>query len=99
MCSYGERTLMGAEVSMTSVLVPDLLKVMEAAGVLRVGRTTAYDLVGKLPDLIDIALSQICEREAGSSHLPIPTTCRRSLRRRDPTRRSAGVRITSCSAV
>jgi hypothetical protein len=46
MCSYGEHTLMGAEVSMTPALVPDLLKVMEAAGVLRVGRTTAYDLVG-----------------------------------------------------
>ena len=38
---------MGAEVSMASVVVPDLLKVMEAAGVLRVGRTTAYDQVGK----------------------------------------------------
>ena len=38
---------MGAEVSMTPVVVPDLLTVMEAAGVLRVGRTTAYDLVGK----------------------------------------------------
>jgi hypothetical protein len=47
MCSYGERTLMGAEVSVTPVLVPDLLTVMEAAGVLRVGRTTAYDQVGK----------------------------------------------------
>jgi excisionase family DNA binding protein len=38
---------MGAEVSMTPVAVPDLLTVMEAAGVLRVGRTTAYDLVDK----------------------------------------------------
>ena len=38
---------MGAEVSMTPVAVPDLLKVMEAAGVLRVGRTTAYDQVAK----------------------------------------------------
>ena len=32
---------------MTPVSVPDLLTVMEAAGVLRVGRTTAYDLVDK----------------------------------------------------
>jgi excisionase family DNA binding protein len=47
MCSYGERTLMGAEVSMTPVSMPDLLTVMEAAGVLRVGRTTAYDQVAK----------------------------------------------------
>ena len=50
MCSYGERTLMGAEASMTPALVPDLLKVMEAAGVLRLGRTTAYDLVAKYLD-------------------------------------------------
>ena len=38
---------MGAEASMTPVVVPDLLTVMEAAGVLRVGRTTAYEQVGK----------------------------------------------------
>jgi hypothetical protein len=38
---------MGAEASMTPVVVPDLLTVMEAAGVLRVGRTTAYDQVAK----------------------------------------------------
>jgi len=47
MCWHEERTLMGAEASMSPVAVPDLLKVMEAAGVLRVGRTTAYDQVGK----------------------------------------------------
>jgi hypothetical protein len=38
---------MDAELSTTPAVVPDLLTVMEAAGVLRVGRTTAYDLVGE----------------------------------------------------
>jgi excisionase family DNA binding protein len=38
---------MDPEALSTPVLVPDLLTVMEAAGVLRVGRTTAYDLVDK----------------------------------------------------
>ncbi len=38
---------MDAELSTTPAVVPDLLTVMEAAGVLRVGRTTAYDLVDK----------------------------------------------------
>ena len=38
---------MDAEASDMPVLVPDLLTVMEAAGMLRVGRTTAYDLVGE----------------------------------------------------
>ena len=38
---------MDPEASIMPVLVPDLLTVMEAAGVLRVGRTTAYDLVDK----------------------------------------------------
>jgi excisionase family DNA binding protein len=47
MCWHEDGSLMGAEASMTPVVVPDLLTVMEAAGVLRVGRTTAYDLVGK----------------------------------------------------
>jgi hypothetical protein len=40
MCRHEDHALMGAEASMTPVVVPDLLKVMEAAGVLRVGRTT-----------------------------------------------------------
>jgi hypothetical protein len=43
MCCHEDGALMGAEVSMTPASVPDLLTVMEAAGVLRVGRTTAYD--------------------------------------------------------
>ena len=47
MCSCEERALMDAELSTTPAVVPDLLTVMEAAGVLRVGRTTAYDLVDK----------------------------------------------------
>jgi excisionase family DNA binding protein len=47
MCCHEDGALMVAEASMTPVSVPDLLTVMEAAGVLRVGRTTAYDLVGK----------------------------------------------------
>ena len=38
---------MDAEAPTMPAVVPDLLTVMEAAGVLRVGRTTAYDLVGK----------------------------------------------------
>ncbi len=41
---------MDAEASIMPAVVPDLLTVMEAAGVLRVGRTTAYDLVGKYFD-------------------------------------------------
>ena len=69
MCSYGERTLMGAEVSMTPVVVPDLLKVMEAAGVLRVGRTTAYDLVGKYFDT-DGADGMPCLRVGGQLRVP-----------------------------
>jgi excisionase family DNA binding protein len=47
MCWHEDGALMGAEASMTPVVVPDLLTVMEAAGVLRVGRTTAYEQVGK----------------------------------------------------
>jgi hypothetical protein len=69
MCSYEERTLMGAEASMTSVSVPDLLKVMEAAGVLRVGRTTAYDLVGKYFDT-DGADGMPCLRVGGQLRVP-----------------------------
>ena len=69
MCWHGERTLMGAEVSMTPVLVPDLLKVMEAAGVLRVGRTTAYDLVGKYFDT-DGADGMPCLRVGGQLRVP-----------------------------
>jgi excisionase family DNA binding protein len=38
---------MDPEASRTPAVVPDLLTVMEAACVLRVGRTTAYDLVDK----------------------------------------------------
>ncbi len=60
---------MGAEVSMTSVPVPDLLKVMEAAGVLRVGRTTAYDLVGKYFDT-DGADGMPCLRVGGQLRVP-----------------------------
>lgn len=69
MCSYGERTLMGAEVSMTPVAVPDLLKVMEAAGVLRVGRTTAYDQVGKYL-ATDGADGMPCIRVGGQLRVP-----------------------------
>jgi hypothetical protein len=69
MCSYGERTLMGAEVSMTPVSVPDLLTVMEAAGVLRVGRTTAYDQVGKYFDT-DGADGMPCIRVGGQLRVP-----------------------------
>ena len=69
MCSYGERTLMGAEVSMTQVSVPDLLTVMEAAGVLRVGRTTAYDQVGKYFDT-DGADGMPCIRVGGQLRVP-----------------------------
>jgi hypothetical protein len=60
---------MGAEVSMASVVVPDLLKVMEAAGVLRVGRTTAYDLVGKYFDT-DGADGMPCLRVGGQLRVP-----------------------------
>jgi hypothetical protein len=69
MCSYGEHALMGAEASMTPVSVPDLLKVMEAAGVLRVGRTTAYDLVGKYFDT-DGADGMPCLRVGGQLRVP-----------------------------
>jgi hypothetical protein len=69
MCSYGERTLMGAEVSMTPVSVPDLLTVMEAAGVLRVGRTTAYEQVGKY-FATDGADGMPCIRVGGQLRVP-----------------------------
>ncbi len=49
---------------MTPVVVPDLLKAMEAAGVLRVGRTTAYDVVGKHVDT-DSADGMPCLRVGG----------------------------------
>ena len=54
---------------MTPVVVPDLLKVMEAAGVLRVGRTTAYDLVGKYFDT-DGADGMPCLRVGGQLRVP-----------------------------
>ena len=60
---------MGAEVSITPVAVPDLLKVMEAAGVLRVGRTTAYDLVGNYFDT-DGADGMPCLRVGGQLRVP-----------------------------
>jgi excisionase family DNA binding protein len=69
MCWHEERTLMGAEASMTPVVVPDLLKVMEAAGVLRVGRTTAYDLVGKYL-ATDGADGMPCLRVGGQLRVP-----------------------------
>jgi hypothetical protein len=64
MCWHGERTPICAEASMTPVVVPDLLKVMGAAGVLRVGRTTAYDRVGKY-FTIDGADGMPCLRVGG----------------------------------
>ncbi len=54
---------------MTPVSVPDLLKVMEAAGVLRVGRTTAYDLVGKYFDAGG-AHGMPCLRVGGQLRVP-----------------------------
>ena len=60
---------MGAEASMTPVSVPDLLKVMAAAGVWRVGRTTAYDLVGKYLDT-DGADGMPCLRVGGQLRVP-----------------------------
>jgi hypothetical protein len=53
-----------AELSMTPVVVPDLLMVMEAVGVLRVGRATAYGLVGKYFD-IDGTDGMPCPRVGG----------------------------------
>lgn len=61
---------MDAEAStMPAVLVPDLLTVMEAAGVLRVGRTTAYDLVGEYFDT-DGASGMPCCRVGGQLRVP-----------------------------
>jgi hypothetical protein len=60
---------MGAEVSMTQVSMPDLLTVMEAAGVLRVGRTTAYDQVGKY-FVTDGADGMPCIRVGGQLRVP-----------------------------
>ncbi len=54
---------------MTQVSVPDLLTVMEAAGVLRVGRTTAYDQVGKYFDT-DGADGMPCIRVGGQLRVP-----------------------------
>ena len=54
---------------MTPVSVPDLLTVMEAAGVLRVGRTTAYDQVGKYFDT-DGADGMPCIRVGGQLRVP-----------------------------
>jgi hypothetical protein len=69
MCCHEEHALMGAEVSVTPVVVPDLLTVMEAAGVLRVGRTTAYDQVGKYFDT-DGADGMPCLRVGGQLRVP-----------------------------
>lgn len=60
---------MDAEASTMAVLVPDLLTVMEAAGVLRVGRTTAYDLVGEYFDT-DGASGMPCCRVGGQLRVP-----------------------------
>ena len=60
---------MGAEASMRPVVVPDLLTVMEAAGVLRVGRTTAYEQVGKYFDT-DGADGMPCIRVGGQLRVP-----------------------------
>lgn len=60
---------MGAGVSVTAVVVPDLLTVMEAAGVLRVGRTTAYEQVGKYFDT-DGADGMPCIRVGGQLRVP-----------------------------
>jgi hypothetical protein len=69
MCWHEDRSLMSAEVSMTPVVVPDLLTVMEAAGVLRVGRTTAYDQVGKYL-ATDGADGMPCIRVGGQLRVP-----------------------------
>ena len=60
---------MDPEASRTPAVVPDLLTVMEAACVLRVGRTTAYDLVDKY-FTTDGADGMPCLRVGGQLRVP-----------------------------